>query len=70
MATARTSVLEYTVPTAKSRSRNERSSATVATIWATPAAVTSGQNRAGAAGTSWPSTPNHTSAIAQANGVP
>ena len=59
----------YTVPTAKSRSRNDRRSATVAMIWVMPAAAASGQNRAGMSGREWSRTPNQTRASAIASGA-
>src|SRR3546814_17812331 len=51
MATWITSVFEYTVPTAKPRAWNDRSSAMVAAIWATPAVAMIGPNRDGTSGT-------------------
>ena len=69
-ATAITSDFEYTVPIAKSRSRNARRSAIVATIWLTPASVASTQKRGETSGRSLGRAANHTAPNASAKGAP
>ena len=69
-ATRITSVLAYTVPMAKFRRSNARSSATVPRIWATPAPAMIGQKRGGIDGTGSPTIPNVTKATIRASGKP